>query len=242
MTAVPAELVQASFTPATALPVTLFAGSLGALLAFFMPLGAGIPLGVLLARDSGLGIPGAVALYTVAYTFRILKIETIFFLFRWLQSRVPQLQRATELVNRASVRSGLRGGGLRGSMLTLTIAYAISPTAGRAAAALAGFGFIRAWALTIAGDMAYFLTLMASTLWLSDTFVNDHLALAVTLPAAILVPTFGRKLLLGSRETPEPRVAAAERRALPRRVARVARPALVVTGLVLTFGVLGARA
>ena len=53
----------------------------------------------------------------------------------------------------------------------------LDPTAGRAAAAAAGHGFVPGWTLAIIGDMIYFVLLMASTLWVSSVVGDDRVTL-----------------------------------------------------------------
>src|SRR5262249_28196493 len=65
---------------------------------------------------------------------------------------------------------------------------------GRAAAAAAGHGFMSGWTLAIIGDMAYFVLLMVSTLWLSSIFGDDRLTIGAVLIATWVIPLVIRRL------------------------------------------------
>ena len=85
-------------------------------------------------------------------------------------------------------QTGLRDGGKRGPLGLILVSLTLDPTAGRAAAAAAGHGFVPGWTLAIIGDMIYFVLLMASTLWVSSVVGDDRVTLGAVLLAMWLVP------------------------------------------------------
>jgi hypothetical protein len=239
----PLEILPITILPATALPASWLASAIATLLVFMFPWGLGIPVGVLMARDAGLNPAVIAALYFMAYSARILRVEAGFFILRWLTARFQMVRIALAIIERMSGQAGLDGGPIQKSLLTMLMAFAVSPTAGRVTGALAGFSLQRSWALTIAGDMVYFTTLMGSTLWLSETLANDRLVALIMVPLAVIVPIVCRKVLLRKPAKAAPQRVATVNDGTPRRrgVLQVV-PALATIALLLSLGLSGARA
>ena len=65
---------------------------------------------------------------------------------------------------------------------------------GRAAAAAAGHGFVPGWAIAIAGDMLYFLVVMASTLWLQGRLGDERLTIGAVFLVMLVLPPLVRRM------------------------------------------------
>jgi len=187
----PDELRRALLDPTAPIPQGWPAGALGVLLLFLVPVGGGIPAGVLLARDRGLAWPVMMALYFVSDVILACTFEPVLRLILRAGRTFPPLGRVAaairEAVRRTTARYGTRGGPLA----LVLVAFGVDPMTGRAVAHAAGHGFFPGWAIAIAGDMIYFAVLMASTLWLNDLLgderwtVGGMLVLMIALPALV---------------------------------------------------------
>jgi len=201
----PPDLFQALLDPTAPVPAWWPVGGWGAFLLFLFPLGGGIPVGVLMARDGGVGPLGTSILYFLSDVVLAFMTEPFLVLIQWVGRRVPALARLGHWLGRFAGSAGLRDEGPRGPLGLILVAFAISPTTGRAAAAAAGHGFVPGWAFAITGDMGYFVLLMGSTLWLSEVLGNDKLVVGLMLGISWVLPLLLRRLRKGTSD-----VAAAE--------------------------------
>ncbi len=161
---------------------------------FLIPIGGGIPGGVLLARARGFDWPMMMFLYFISDVILALLFEPMLKLFIFVTRNSPRLKLATELFSKA-VRQSIARYGVNPSPFSLImISFGVDPMTGRAAARAAGHGFVSGWAIAIAGDMIYFTVLMISTLWLSHILGDGTWTVAIILVAMIGIPYVWRKL------------------------------------------------
>lgn len=153
---------------------------------FLIPVGGGIPAGVLLGRARGLPWPETAALYLVSDAILACAFEPLLTLAAAAGRRIPALSRAAAALRRGMDRT-IAGYG-SGPLALILIAFGVDPMTGRTAAAAAGHGFVSGWALAIAGDMMYFGVLMVSTLWLNSILGDGLKTMAVMLAAMLLLP------------------------------------------------------
>jgi hypothetical protein len=176
-------------------PESWQSGMPGVLLLFVVgPLGSGIPLGVIMARDLGLSPIVTALLYLVSDVIMALIVEPELALFRWLGRRNSVAGRVGERLVALTRKVGLQGGGARGPLGLILLSFTIEPITSRVAGRAAGHGFLVGWSLAIAGDLAYFGLIMASTLWVSSVFGDDRLTIGVVLLAMWLLPMLLRRL------------------------------------------------
>jgi hypothetical protein len=190
----PDDLLRAMLDPTAPLPAGWPSGTLGAFLLFLVPVGGGIPAGVLMARDGGASALLTALLYLVSdvvmsFTGEAM-LKVVMLLGRW----IPALGRLGQRLVSLSGNVGLRDSGVRGPLGLIMVSFTVSPLAGRAAAATAGHGFVTGWALAIAGDMLYFTLLMASTLWLSSVLGDERLTVGAVLAIMFVAPMLLRRL------------------------------------------------
>src|SRR5262249_42004104 len=141
-------------------------GALGAFLLFCVPIGGGIPAGVLMARNAGVSPPVMAVLYFFSDLVLAVTFEPILVALAGLDRWIRPLARMGTAIRALATRAGGAQTGARGPLGLVLVSFGVDPMTGRAAAAAAGHGFVPGWAIAIAGDMLYFLVLMASTLWL----------------------------------------------------------------------------
>jgi hypothetical protein len=193
----PSELLRAAVDPTAPLPAGWPSGAAGAFLVFLFPVGAGIPLGVLMGARAGVPAVIIALLYFVSDLVLAVTAEPMLAGVRWLGRRVPPLQALGDRLARLTNVVGLQEQGIHGPLGLILVSFTISPTTGRAAAAAAGHGFVPGWTLAIIGDMAYFLLLMASTLWLSSVIGDDRITIGIALVATWVLPLLVRRLQRG---------------------------------------------
>jgi len=162
---------------------------------FLIPVGGGIPSGVLLARDSGIAWPVTAALYLVSDLVLALAFEPILRILAAIAARIPFLTRVHAALKAANARSVTRlTGTSTGPLALITIAFGVDPMTGRATALAAGHGFLAGWAFAIAGDLLYFAVIALSTLQLSRYIHDPENTALIILALMILVPMLLRRL------------------------------------------------
>ncbi|MDE2140788.1 MAG: hypothetical protein KGL74_00635 [Elusimicrobia bacterium] len=165
------------------------------LMLFLIPVGGGIPAGVLLARAHGLAWPVTAFLYFVSDVILAFLFEPVLRLVIAAGRRSERLAKVVEAMRRAMARSAAFYGGSGAGPFTLVmIAFGVDPMTGRAAAAAAGHGFVAGWAIAIAGDMMYYGVIAVSTLKLNALIGDPNRTMVVVLLAMILIPMGIRRL------------------------------------------------
>ena len=160
---------------------------------FLIPVGGGIPAGVLLASAKGLAWPITTGLYLVSDLLLALAFEPILRLLATLCGKIPFLARLSAILKSATARSVSHFSGTGAGPLTLImIAFGVDPMTGRATAHAAGHGFLAGWAIAIAGDMMYFAVIALTTLHLNSYFQDPNSTMLVVLGAMFVVPMLVR--------------------------------------------------
>ncbi|MDQ6674769.1 MAG: hypothetical protein M3069_29205 [Chloroflexota bacterium] len=202
------ELIRAQWDPTAPLPFFWPAGVAGVLLMFVLPLAAGIPFGVIMAREAGLSPLATAGVYLISDLILAMTAEPFLALLRWLGKRVAIVGRMGQLFARATDSVGLSEGRVRGPLGLILFSFSISPTSGRAAAAAAGHGFVSGWTLAIIGDMLFFGMLMVTTLWVTSVFGDNRQLIGALAIGAWILPMLIRRLRRGSRRAANARPAA----------------------------------
>ncbi len=165
------------------------------LLLFLLPVGGGIPAGVLMARDRGVAWPVMMGLYLVSDVILALAFEPLLRLLVLLGRRVAFLARLGAAMKEAMARSvAMWGGAGAGPFALVLIAFGVDPMTGRASALAAGHGPISGWALAITGDMLYFAVLALATLRLNAWIKNPETTVMIVLGLMIAVPMVVHRL------------------------------------------------
>lgn len=159
---------------------------------FLIPVGGGIPAGVLKAQALGLAWPLTSFLYFVSDVILALLFEPLMLGVMAAGRRVPFLARLAALFQAATLRATAHYSGA-GPVALIMIAFGVDPMTGRAAAKAAGHGFVSGWAIAIAGDMLYFWVVMLSTLKLSAYLGSPDAAMWLVLAGMLLLPGLIRK-------------------------------------------------
>lgn len=162
---------------------------------FLLPVGGGIPAGVLLARTQGLAWPVTAGLYLVSDVVLVLMFEPVLRLFAAVIGNIPFLARFSAALKAAMARSVAHVSGTStGPLALVMIAFGVDPMTGRATALASGHGFLAGWAFAITGDMLYFAVIALTTLRLNSYFKDPNTTMLIVLAAMFLVPMLVRKL------------------------------------------------
>jgi len=180
---------RAVLDPSAPVPHAWPVGALGVFLLFCVPIGGGIPAGVLMARNGGLSPPTMAVLYFFSDILLAFTFEPILRVVTWLGGWLPPLARIGSWIRSLAHGPGGAQTGARGPLGLILVAFGVDPMTGRAAAAAAGHGFLPGWAMAITGDMLYFVVLMASTLWLQGVLGDERLTIGTVLFVMLVLPS-----------------------------------------------------
>ncbi len=178
---------------------------LSVLLLFLIPVGGGIPAGVLLARDKGLAWPVTAGLYLFSDILLALAFEPVLRLLAWTAAKVPFLARLSARMKAAMAKSAERFTGTGAGPISLVmISFGVDPMTGRASAMAAGHGFLMGWVFAISGDMLYYAVIAVSTLHLNKYIRDPDTTMWIILAAMMIVPLIIRAFRRPQRAQPQP--------------------------------------
>lgn len=155
---------------------------------FCIPIGGGIPAGVLLARSRDIGWPMMMALYFVSDVLLACVFEPILKLMISVGRRVEFLGKVTAALKASVKKTTAPYGSAAGPLALILIAFGVDPMTGRAAAHAAGHGFVSGWAIAITGDMFYFALIMVSTLWLNSILGDGTWTTIIIMAGMFIMP------------------------------------------------------
>lgn len=161
---------------------------------FIIPVGGGIPAGVVLANQKGIQWPLMMVLYFISDVMLAIVFEPLMLLIVRLFKNSPRMQNFLQAYKMSMQKSVERYGVNPGPFTLILISFGIDPMTGRTAAHAAGHGFITGWLIAIAGDMIFFTVLMASTLWLNNVLGDGTWTAIIIMAAMFLVPYLIRRL------------------------------------------------
>lgn len=169
---------------------------LSVLMLFLLPVGGGIPAGVLLARDLGLSWPLTAILYLFSDIVLAVSFEPVLRFFVFLGRKSPRLSRfAVTMKAMAAKNTAMIGAHDHANPFVLVmISFGVDPMTGRSAALASGYGFILGWVFAIAGDMLYYAVVAISTLRLNAYFHDPNTAMLIVLSAMIMLPILARRV------------------------------------------------
>lgn len=160
---------------------------------FLIPIGGGIPAGVLKAKDFGFHWPLMMTLYFISDVILAIVFEPAMLLFMTFSKRHPKLQKFGQLLKEAILKSTVRYGKKSGVIPLIGISFGVDPMTGRTVAMAAGHKFITGWMIAITGDMFYFALIMVSTLWLNAIIGNETITMLIILALMFILPNLFSK-------------------------------------------------
>lgn len=162
-------------------------------LLFAIPVGGGIPAGVLLAQNLSIGWFVMGFIYLISDIVLAILFEPIMHLFVFASKRFKFLAKFGEALKKSTSQTIAGYGAKPGPFLLVTIAFGVDPMTGRAAALAAGHGFISGWAIAIMGDMIFFTLIAVSTICLNNILGDGTWTAIIIMALMMLVPPVVRR-------------------------------------------------
>ena len=172
---------------------TTLKSSLEVLSLFLIPIGGGIPAGILLAKTRGLEWPLMTLLYFISDLNLACVFEPLMLWFIKASKKSKFLTDWSEAHKETVRRMGFKYGLNPTPFSLVMISLGVDPMTGRAAARAAGHGFFSGWAIAITGDMIFFLIIMVSTLWLNSVLGDGTWTAVIIMATMFLVPMLIQK-------------------------------------------------
>ena len=160
---------------------------------FLIPVGGGIPGGVLLARTRNIAWPVTSLLYLISDVILALVFEPVMLMVIALAKRSAFISKLREGFKKYTKKTTAVYGSKLGPLALIMLAFGVDPMTGRAAAVASGHGFFMGWTLAITGDMFYFGLIMASTLWLNNILGDGTWTTVIMLVLMMGVPYLMRR-------------------------------------------------
>jgi uncharacterized membrane protein len=173
---------------------TWFSSAWEVLMLFIIPIGGGIPGGVILGHQRGMPWPALMIIYFVSDVILACVFEPLMHLFVRAGKHSPLIARIHFAARESTKKTLSLYGTQLGPLALIFVSFGIDPMTGRAATAAAGHGFIVGWLLAITGDMFYFAVIMICTLWLSEILGDGTWATMVILAIMLGVPIVIRRI------------------------------------------------
>lgn len=161
---------------------------------FLIPIGGGIPAGVMLAQSRGIDWPIMMLLYFISDVILACSFEPAMLLFIKFGKRSQLLTRFSEIMKLMIQKTIEHYGSSSNVFFLIMIAFGVDPMTGRAVAVAAGHGFFIGWMIAILGDMIYFTLLMISTLWLKSVIGDGTWTMLIIFAIMIMVPQIFRRI------------------------------------------------
>ncbi|HEX9024430.1 MAG TPA: hypothetical protein VF799_11390 [Geobacteraceae bacterium] len=162
---------------------------------FVIPVGGGIPAGVMLAHAKGMSWAVTTLLYLLSDIALALAFEPVLRVLVFICGKISFLARFHAALKAAAARNVAHFGGTgAGPIALIMIAFGVDPMTGRASALAAGHGFIAGWAIAIFGDMLYFGVIAITTLRLNAYIKDSDTTMLIVLGAMFIVPIAIRRL------------------------------------------------
>ncbi|MBI3558702.1 MAG: hypothetical protein HY074_20735 [Deltaproteobacteria bacterium] len=157
-------------------------------LLFLIPIGGGIPGGVVLARSRNITWPVMLLLYFLSDLVLACVFEPLMLAVIAAGAKSPRWARFHEAFRQSMAKTILQYGSNLGPLALILIAFGVDPMTGRAVAKSSGHGFVTGWMLAITGDMFYFTMLMVSTIWLNNALGDGFWTTLVMTLLMFVVP------------------------------------------------------
>ena len=161
---------------------------------FVIPVGGGIPAGVLLARTRGFQWPMMIVLYFISDVILACVFEPMMIGLGRVAQRSVALSRMGAAFKKSVEKTTSSYGPHLGPFSLILVSFGVDPMTGRMAAAFAGHGFITGWIIAIIGDLFYFAVLMVSTLSVDHVVGDETKTTLIILVGMFFLPVIIRKI------------------------------------------------
>ena len=169
------------------------------LLLFLIPVGGGIPAGVLLAQSKNIHWSMMMGLYFISDIILAIVFEPILLTIIKIGKKFTSLARVSEFMKNWISKTSIQYGTSSGPFTLILVSFGVDPMTGRAATVAAGHGFISGWMIAITGDMFYFTLIMASTIWLNGILGDGTWTVIIILVLMMILSSFIRRIRIKSK-------------------------------------------
>lgn len=153
-----------------------------------IPIGGGIPAGVLLAQKKGLLWAVTAVLYLISDLVLACLFEPVMKLLFRLTRKSKRLSHIGQVYKQTIMKKFEKVGVHPTPWNLILLSFGSDPMTGRTVAHSFGHGFITGWMIAIAGDMIFFSILMVSTIWLQDVIGDSNIVILIVLLCMFLGP------------------------------------------------------
>jgi hypothetical protein len=171
-----------------------FSGAWEVFLLFAIPIGGGIPAGVVLAQSKGISWKTMLVLYFLSDVALALVFEPLMLFFIRAGNRYPFLAKVNAAFKKSQQKMIAKYGTKPNPFYLVMIAFGVDPMTGRAVAMAAGHHFVSGWAIAILGDMVFFTLIMVSTIWLNNLIGDGTTTAIIIMVVMMFGPGLVRKL------------------------------------------------
>ncbi len=163
-------------------------------LLFLIPIGGGIPAGVVLGNSRGLSWEMMTLLYFCSDLVLACLFDPLMKLFIYFGKTSPFVAKLNAALKKSVEMTTQQYGVNPRPHFLVLISFGVDPMTGRAVAHMAGHGFFAGWAIAIAGDMIFYLVVMASTLWLNNILGDGTWTAIIITLSIVLIPSLIKKI------------------------------------------------
>jgi len=162
-------------------------------LLFTIPVGGGIPAGVIMAQSRQVGWVEMALLYLVSDILLAFLFEPILKFLKWACQYSKFLEHLRQAFKKSNEKLTAGYGKTPGPFALILIAFGVDPMTGRAAAMAAGHGFLTGWAIAICGDMLFFSVVAVSTISLNNILGDGTWTAVIIMIAMLGIPALVRR-------------------------------------------------
>ncbi len=161
---------------------------------FLIPVGGGIPAGVLLGQSEGLSWQFTTLLYFISDVILACIFEPILLLIIAAGKNNEKIARMGAAFRKNFQKTIEFYGNNLGPFTLIMISFGADPMTGRTATMVAGHNFFFGWLLAITGDMIFYAIFMASTLWLNGIIGNTTTTTLIIIGLMIALPVVIKRI------------------------------------------------
>lgn len=173
---------------------TFYKNAYEVFLLFMLPIGGGIPAGVVLGNSRGLSWEIMMLLYFFSDVVLACLFDPVMKLFIYLDNHSRFISKFNAALKKSAAVTISQYGAKPRPHLLVLISFGVDPMTGRAISYMAGHGFLSGWALAITGDMFFFLAIMGSTLWLNNILGDGTWTTVIITLIIIVGPALIKKI------------------------------------------------
>jgi hypothetical protein len=174
-----------------------FTGAWDVFMLFIIPIGGGIPAGVILGHQKGIPWSALMAVYFVSDVMLACLLEPLMYAIIRISKHSAFFAKVHFIAKETTSKTLSLYPPHLGPLALIMVSFGIDPMTGRAATAAAGHGFVIGWLLAIAGDMIYFTLIMVCTLWLNHILGDGTWATVIILVLMVAGPMLYRRIREG---------------------------------------------